>query len=54
MGETLWRAGGKRKAVLAVLDIPEIYDEHGNSEQEHDEVYYRTLCSSVHSSGTES
>lgn len=43
MGETLWRAGGKRKAVLAVLDIPEIYDEHGNSEQEHDEAIAKAL-----------
>jgi hypothetical protein len=31
MGETLWRAGGKRKAVVAVLDIPEIYGEYGSN-----------------------
>jgi hypothetical protein len=41
MGETLWRAGGKRKAVVAVLDIPEIYGEYGSNEQEQDEVYQR-------------
>jgi len=43
MGETLWRAGGKRKAVLAVLDIPEIYGDNGSNEHEHDEVCYQTL-----------
>lgn len=38
IGETLWLAGGKRKAVVAVLDIPEIYAENGGSEEEQDEV----------------
>lgn len=43
MAETLWRAGGKRKAVVAVLDIPEMYCEYGSNEQEQDEVYHLTL-----------
>ena len=48
MGETLWRAGGKRKAVVAVLDIPEIYGEHGSNEQEQDEVYHQYSISHLY------
>lgn len=42
MGETLWHAGGKRKAVVAVLDIPEMYGEYGSNEHQLDKVCYQT------------
>ena len=48
MGETLWRAGGKRKAVVAFLDISELQCEHGSNEQEQDEVYYRHFVSHLY------
>ncbi|XP_024378106.1 uncharacterized protein [Physcomitrium patens] len=53
MAETLWRAGGKRKAVVAVLDIPEMYCEYGSNEQEQDEAIAKALEVLCLSSGKE-
>ncbi|XP_024376405.1 uncharacterized protein [Physcomitrium patens] len=43
MGETLWHAGGKRKAVVAVLDIPEMYGEYGSNEHQLDKAIAKAL-----------
>jgi hypothetical protein len=38
IGETLWRAGGRKKAIVAVLDIPGICIDQNIKEEEQDEV----------------
>ncbi len=42
IGETLWRAGGSKKATVAMLDIPAIYIDRNFKEEEEDEV--RKAC----------
>ncbi|KAL2649670.1 hypothetical protein R1flu_017798 [Riccia fluitans] len=43
MGETLWKAGGKRKAILVVLDIPCFAAEDSYNEEEQDEIAAKAL-----------
>jgi hypothetical protein len=38
IGETLWCAGGRKKAIVAVLDIPGICIDQNIKEEEQDEV----------------
>jgi hypothetical protein len=38
IGETLWRAGGRKKATVAMLDIPAIYIDRNLKEEDQDEV----------------
>jgi hypothetical protein len=40
IGESLWRAGTQRKAVLVVLDVPGLDVEDVSREDEQDEVRY--------------
>ncbi|KAG6549759.1 hypothetical protein Mapa_008739 [Marchantia paleacea] len=43
MGETLWKAGGKQKAILVVLDIPGFAAEDISKEEEQDEIAAKAL-----------
>lgn len=43
MAETLWLAGGKQRAVVAVLDIPGFLLEDGANEEEQDEAIVKAL-----------
>jgi len=42
IGETLWRAGGSKKATVAMLNIPAIYIDRNLKEEDQDEV--RKAC----------
>ncbi|KAH9546039.1 hypothetical protein CY35_12G075700 [Sphagnum magellanicum] len=53
IGETLWRAGGRKKAIVAVLDIPGICIDQNIKEEEQDEAIAKALKGVCLDSGKE-